>query len=322
MMVAWGGAVVLGLGYLANASWLAPPAQGTTATLAHRGIHQTFPHDGITRDTCTARIIDPPTNPYLENTLASMRAGFAAGADALELDIHPTTDGDFAVFHDWTLECRTNGKGVTREQTMAYLKTLDVGYGYTADKGKTFPFRGKGIGLMPSLADVFAAFPNRQFLINIKSNAPTEADRLIAYLKARGLPTDDRLWIFADGKPRARLAAIAPRARVMSRKGVKDCSVQYVAYGWTGVVPPACRGQFIGIPTNYARWFWGWPNRLAARMARSNTLILIVAPTDAPDKDIGISRRADLAVIPARFPAYVVTNNIEVIGPLVRGGER
>ena len=32
----------------------------------------------------------------------------------IEIDVHPTTDGQFAVFHDWTLDCRTNGAGVTR----------------------------------------------------------------------------------------------------------------------------------------------------------------------------------------------------------------
>ena len=57
-----------------------------------------------------------------------MRASFEAGADILEFDIHPTTDGRFAVFHDWTLECRTDGRGVTREHSMAALKRLDIGY--------------------------------------------------------------------------------------------------------------------------------------------------------------------------------------------------
>ena len=28
---------------------------------------------------------------------------------------------------------------------MQQLKQLDVGYGYTADGGKTFPFRSKGV---------------------------------------------------------------------------------------------------------------------------------------------------------------------------------
>ncbi|MFG3757139.1 glycerophosphodiester phosphodiesterase family protein, partial [Klebsiella pneumoniae] len=73
----------------------------------------------------------PPTHPYLENTIASLQAAFAAGADIAEVDVHPTTDGQFAVFHDWTLDCRTNGSGVTREHAMAELRTLDIGYGYT-----------------------------------------------------------------------------------------------------------------------------------------------------------------------------------------------
>ncbi len=78
---------------------------------------------------------------YLENTIRSMRAGFEAGADIVEIDVHHTTDNEFAVFHDWTLDCRTNGHGVTRGHTMAELKRFDIGYGYTSDSGKTFPFR-------------------------------------------------------------------------------------------------------------------------------------------------------------------------------------
>jgi len=99
-----------------------------------------------------------PITPEIENTIDSMRAAFELGADAVELDVHPTTDVQFAVFHDWTLDCRTEGHGETRAHDMAYLKTLDVGYGYSADGGRTFPLRGKGIGLMPSFADVMQAF--------------------------------------------------------------------------------------------------------------------------------------------------------------------
>jgi glycerophosphoryl diester phosphodiesterase len=96
----------------------------------------------VRNDTCTAARMLPPEHDYLENTIASMEASFKAGADIVEFDVHPTTDGHFAVFHDWTLDCRTNGKGVTREHSLQELKTLDIGYGYTADGGKTFPFRG------------------------------------------------------------------------------------------------------------------------------------------------------------------------------------
>ncbi|WP_157209922.1 glycerophosphodiester phosphodiesterase family protein [Marinimicrobium agarilyticum] len=40
-----------------------------------------------------------------------MRAAFAAGAGVVELDVHPATDGYFAVMHDWMLDCRTEGMG-------------------------------------------------------------------------------------------------------------------------------------------------------------------------------------------------------------------
>lgn len=303
--------------YLNNSSALATPVAGETGVLAHRGIHQQFPRAGLTRDTCTARRIYPPTNPYLENTLPSLKAGFDAGATALELDIHPTTDGEFAVFHDWGLECRTNGRGVTRKQPMTYLRTLDVGYGYTADNGATFPFRGKGVGMMPTLAEVFRTFPGRQFLINIKSSDPTEADRLITYLKSRGVRADGKLWVFADRRARDRLAQIAPGARLMSKKGLKDCSMTYLATGWSGHVPSACRGKFIAIPTNLAQVFWGWPNRLQERMTNADVEVMLVGPIGRGG-GMGVDRAADLNAVPKGFGGHVITDNVEVVGPALR----
>ena len=80
----------------------------------------------------TALRIYPPTHTYIENTISSMQAAFDAGAQIVEIDIHPTIDGQFAVFHDWMLDCRTNGKGRTRDFAMADLKKLDLGYGSSA----------------------------------------------------------------------------------------------------------------------------------------------------------------------------------------------
>lgn len=88
---------------------------------------QTFHMEGITNDTCTAERIYPPEHPYLENTIASMQSAFDRGADVVELDIQPTKDGQFAVFHNWTLGCRTNGEGVTRDFSLAHLQKLDIG---------------------------------------------------------------------------------------------------------------------------------------------------------------------------------------------------
>ena len=125
--------------YFLNASWFAFQPQSKPFLLAHRGVHQTYPAYTQTAADCTATMIRPPAHDFIENTLSSMKAAFDAGADIVEFDIHPTTDGHFAIFHDWTVDCRTDGKGVTREHKLADLKRLDIGYGYTADGGKTFP---------------------------------------------------------------------------------------------------------------------------------------------------------------------------------------
>jgi glycerophosphoryl diester phosphodiesterase len=95
------GLVVFGLAvYLFNAGWRVAPPAGELGLIAHRGVHQTFDNAGLGNDGRSASGIDPPSHDLLENTLASMQAAFAAGADIVEFDVHPTTDGQFAVFHD------------------------------------------------------------------------------------------------------------------------------------------------------------------------------------------------------------------------------
>jgi glycerophosphoryl diester phosphodiesterase len=180
-----GTAIFIAAVYFWNASWLAPkPENPQLQLIAHRGVHQTYHRAGLDNDTCTAARIDPPRHEFIENTVASMQAAFKAGADIVELDVHPTTDGRFAVMHDWTVDCRTAGTGETRSHDMAYLKSLDIGYGYTADDGKTFPFRGKGTGLMPSLDEVLSVMPDRRFLVNFKSNEMREGEMLGDMLEA------------------------------------------------------------------------------------------------------------------------------------------
>lgn len=205
--------VVATLVYLNNTALLIEAPVGDPVLLAHRGISQRYHTEGLERDTCTATRIVTPTHAYLENTIASMQASFAAGADIVELDVHPTTDGQFAVFHDWTIDCRTDGQGVTREKSMAELKRLDIGYGYTADGGKTFPFRGKFVGMMPTLDEVLATFPGRRFLINVKSNDPKEGELLAQALK-RLVPNErDHLMVYGGDRPIAAFRQLMPEIK-------------------------------------------------------------------------------------------------------------
>jgi glycerophosphoryl diester phosphodiesterase len=270
------GIAVLAAGYLYNASWLAKPSVGRPLLLAHRGVHQTSSCPVLTNDTCTAECIAPPTHGYLENTIPSMRAAFDDGADVVELDIHPTTDGQIAVFHDWTVDCRTNGKGVTREQTMSYLKTLDLGYGYTADGGKTYPLRGTGVGMMPTLTEVLDTFPDRRFLIHIKSNQASDGDLLARVLLARPAAQRRLLMVYGADGPVERVLGLVPELRGLTKARVKSCAYRYAAVGWTGYVPDVCRHALLLLPASRAKYLWGWPHRFIARMKAVDTDVFVV----------------------------------------------
>lgn len=293
-------------------SWYRAP----TVLLAHRGLAQTYHREGLTNDTCTATRIYPPEHPYLENTIPSMQAAFAAGADIVEFDVHPTTDGAFAVFHDWTVDCRTEGKGVTRKHTLAELKALDIGYGYTADGGKTFPFRGKGVGLMPSLDEVLAAFPDKRFLINVKSRDPNEGRALAERLLQ--LPAEQRARLMAYGgdDPMRELNARIPAMPTTSRQKVMACGTRYLAVGWSGHVPEACRNTIMLVPVNAGWLLWGWPNLFFERMERAGSRVFITGPYGPGEIGTsGIDSDADVARLPEGFSGGIWTNRIDRVGP-------
>lgn len=301
--------------YLFNASFLASELDGTPRLMAHRGVHQNFDRTGLTNETCTATRILEPIVPEIENTIASMQAAFASGASVVELDVHPTTDGNFAVFHDWTLDCRTNGTGVTREHDMAYLKSLDIGYGYTADGGQSFPLRGTGIGQMPSLDEVFAAFPGKHFLINFKSRDRAEGE-LLAALLTQNPSWRPAIWgVYGGDEPTRAMLESVPGLKGFSLDSIKECLIPYLLLGWTGQVPAACHDTIIPLPINYAGWMWGWPNRFIQRMHDAGSVVLLRGPFGGPDDNDGIDTPAYAQAVPAGFPDYVWTNDIAKILP-------
>ncbi len=315
--IAIGAAAVAIVVFLINSSALAPAATGRPLIIAHRGLGQTYSREGLTGETCTAARIFAPEHRHLENTIASFAAAFADGADIVEFDVHPTTDGHFVVFHDWTLDCRTEGTGVTREHTLAELKALDIGYGYTADGGKTFPFRGQGVGLMPTLTEVLDAFPDRRFLINAKSNDPAEGRSLADRIGA--LPPQHRrlIMVYGGGKAIDSFHAALPDVTVLGTDGAKKCFVRYTLLGWLGIVPAECRHTLFMAPLNYAPFVWGFPNRLTARLARYDTRLVLLGTYDGSGFSSGIDEVSDLATIPARLDGAIWTNRVDRIGPAV-----
>jgi glycerophosphoryl diester phosphodiesterase len=193
-----------------------------------------------------------------------------------------------------------------------------VGYGYTADGGRTHPLRGTGVGLMPSLADVMAAFPEGRFLINFKSNDPAEGG-MLADMLAGHPEWRPRIWgAYGGSAPTAEAIARIPGLKGYSLASIKACLIPYLGLGWAGIVPEACRDTIVPVPINFAAWLWGWPNRFLERIEGAGSTVLLLGPYSPGDAgSSGIDTAAELAMVPARFNGYIWTNEVETIAPLL-----
>lgn len=307
--------IFLGGLYLYNASWLATAHPENREILAHRGLHQTYDPKGVENETCTADRIDAPVHNYMENTLPAIEAAIDMGADIIEFDIHPTTDGEFVVFHDWTLGCRTDGTGVVRKHDSQYLKTLDIGYGYTADGGKTYPFRGHFIGAMPTLNELLNAYPDTAFFLNIKSRDVWEVEALTTYLKDRALK--DRAMGRAQlsvygGDVVHQFKTLNPDIKTLTKNGAKECLKSYLVTGWSGYMPKACRDTYVPVPENFQWAVWGWPARFEARLEKVGSRAILFGSKTKAHTNRAIDSPASIAAIPKDFGGIIWTNRIDL----------
>ena len=83
-----------------------------------------------------------------ENTLAGIEAALRLGADAIEIDVHCTSDGVPVLIHDETVDRTTDGAGNIHEMTFEVARTLDAGARQFAPKfqGAKIPTAGGGAG--------------------------------------------------------------------------------------------------------------------------------------------------------------------------------
>lgn len=279
--------------------------------LAHRGLAQTYDASEAGWETNTAEIIHTPEHPYLENTIASMQAAFDYGADVVEFDVKLTKDNILAVFHDSTLEHRTDAQGEVGDYTMEELKKLDIGYGYTADHGLTFPFRGKGIGLMPTIQEVFTVFPDKDFLIHVKDGNIKTYQVLWDYLKEMPIEQLDKITVYGDNAGIKYLRNQSDSLRLLSLAMMKSALLKYELLGFTGYIPKELHNMELHLPLNYARFLWGWPQKFVKRMDLAGTRVVIVAGDGEWSE--GFDTEKSLELIPDKYNGYVWTNRIDIV---------
>ncbi len=303
---------------LLNSSRWVPDPDGRLKMIAHRGVHHIYDPTGLGRDDCTAIRMLPGQEELeiFENTIHSIRAAVGMQADMVEVDVAPTKDGKMVLFHDWTVDCRTEASGDTRDFTLAELQALDIGYGYSSDGGKTFPLRGKGVGKIPTVEEAIASETFKPFLFNFKSKNPAEADQLYAILKAAGRdPLKEGDGFYGAEAPVQRMKELIPGIWAWSKPGVKACTKDYAWMGWLGMTPDSCKNGTLVVPLDYQWAFAGWPNRATARMEAVGARTLIIGPMNDRESTRGLTYGDQLSDIPASYNGYVMVEDISKVGP-------
>jgi len=298
---------------LLNASWIAAQPPGRLIVVARHGIvQQAAPGSGCE----AARMRASEGNDYIENTLPSLYRAAKLGADAVEVDVQASADGRALLFRDADLSCRTNGAGAVREQSLAALKALDVGYGYTADGGRTYPLRGRGRGGMPTVEEALRELPRTEIIFRFVRDDTAEADALVAALRRAGEPDASRLGFEGPPSVTGRVRALLPGAWTFApEQGA--CVPAYFRVGWIGVVPGACRGATVAL-TIGDRWkLWGWPNRFLDRMAAADSRVLMFG--EAKDgRLVGITDVAQYDKVPSGFRGRLFVEDFYTVGAALR----
>jgi glycerophosphoryl diester phosphodiesterase len=138
------------------------------------------------------------------STLFAIDRAVAAGATAIELDVHATADGELVVCHDATVDRTTASTGNIVSFTLAELRQLDFSYWFipgadvTPDRpAADYPYRGRApedphFGIA-SLRQVLERFPGVVLNLDIKQTAPVVApyEESLAKLLAEFGRTDD-----------------------------------------------------------------------------------------------------------------------------------
>jgi glycerophosphoryl diester phosphodiesterase len=108
------------------------------------------------------------------NTMIAFNQAVELGVDVLEFDIHITKDGQLVTIHDPSVDRTTNGKGQIKDLSLQEIQQLDAGYHFKNLNGE-YSYRGEG-AYIPTLDEVFKAFPDMRMVIEIKDDNP--ADRI------------------------------------------------------------------------------------------------------------------------------------------------
>jgi glycerophosphoryl diester phosphodiesterase len=134
-----------------------------------------------------------------ENTLYTFKRAVELGTDVLEMDLQTTSDGALVILHDREVDRTTNGTGAVDSFTLPDLKKLDAGFRWSPDNSGSYPLRNKGVTI-PTLSEVFEAFPDARINIEIKSSQVNTIQNLCRSIRDNRMSEKVMVACFDAGK--------------------------------------------------------------------------------------------------------------------------
>jgi glycerophosphoryl diester phosphodiesterase len=107
-----------------------------------------------------------------------------------------------------------------------------------------------------------------------------------------------------------------PEIKVLTVPILKKAILWYELVGWTGYVPKAARNIQIHMPLNYAKYLWGWPDRLIQRLEAVNSRFVLVNGSGRFSS--GFDDKDDLSKIPGGYSGCIWTNRVDIISPYIK----
>lgn len=226
-----------------------------------------------------------------ENTLESYRMGVEMGADAIELDVHLTADGQLAVIHDDTLDRTTDRSGRVADLTMDDIRQADAGARFARPGDSGNPFAGRGL-TVPTLGEVLEWLPEDVGLV-IEIKARSAADAVVDAVRSHPVRTSGRLSIISfDEAAIDRVHELDPDARtgylLVPTQPIEPAIVWATEHGHLGVHPwegdlGADALASIAMAQMHGREMGCYVVNEADRMEHLAALGLWGFVTDAPD---------------------------------------
>ncbi|MAG30946.1 MAG: hypothetical protein CL908_08660 [Deltaproteobacteria bacterium] len=162
-----------------------------------------------------------------ENTLESCEEALARGAVELEIDVQLSKDGEVMLFHDGTLDHKTDGAGLVREATRKELEAMNIGAWFHEEHPDVT--RNYRDAKLIALDDLLAAMGRRAaYHIELKSDDEALPARAIEVVRAAGL--EDRViftsFHFEQVQRVAQISSDFPRTWLVRRLATDEAGVE------------------------------------------------------------------------------------------------